>query len=113
MKKTQTDSPAAVETLTIDVYSDVVCPWCYVGHRRLATALAALPDSIAATVTFRPYQLDPGAPEVPEPLQNRLRRKFGARASSVMAHVARQAEDEGIEMNWDKALSVNTKAAHR
>lgn len=106
------DAPAPT-TIAIDVYSDIICPWCYIGHRRLATALAALPAETAVRVTFRPFQLDPGAPEVAEPLHARLARKFGARAGSVLAQVTQQAEAEGLDMRWDRAQSVNTRTAHR
>lgn len=101
------------QTVTIDVYSDIVCPWCYIGHRRLETALAALPDDLQAVVTFRPYQLDPGSPDTPEPLRDRLQRKFGPQAASMLARVTQQAEGEGLEMNWERAISVNTRTAHR
>jgi predicted DsbA family dithiol-disulfide isomerase len=64
-------------------------------------------------VVFRPYQLDPSAPETAVPLRTHLARKFGASAEQMAAHVAAAARSEGIEMDFDAALSVNTLAAHR
>ena len=48
--------------MKIEIYSDIVCPWCYVGERRLDRALATLPPRERIDVVFRPYQLDPNAP---------------------------------------------------
>jgi predicted DsbA family dithiol-disulfide isomerase len=113
MTSANPSSAVASDSVTIDVYSDVVCPWCYIGHRRLATALEALPEGVSAQVTFRPYQLDPGASDTPEPVRARLNRKFGPQAASMLARVTEQAQGEGLEMDWDRALSVNTRTAHR
>ncbi len=101
------------DVINVDVYSDIVCPWCYIGHRRLSTAIAALPEGVKVAVTFRPFQLDPGAPDTAEPLHARLQRKFGPRAGAMLAHVTAQATGEGLTMHWDQALSVNTRTAHR
>ena len=62
----------------IEIYSDVVCPWCYIGERRLERALAALPPGERIDVAFRPYQLDPNAPETAVRTQY-LERSFGGR----------------------------------
>ncbi len=104
---------AATAPIAVDVYSDVICPWCYIGHRRLQTALAALAEGTDVRVRFRPYQLDPSAPETADPLHKRLARKFGPRAGAMLDHVTQQAAAEGLEMNWDRAISVNTLTAHR
>lgn len=110
---TSLPNPAASDVIRVEVYSDVICPWCYIGHRRLSTAIAALPDDVKVAVTFRPYQLDPGASDTAEPLHNRLQRKFGARAGTLLTHVTEQATGEGLTMNWDRAISENTRTAHR
>ncbi len=101
--------------MQIDFIADVVCPWCYLGWRRLEKALAMRPD-LQATVTWRPYQLDPTLPEegvdrkayyaarFPDP----ERREAGARVLNAAA-----AED-GITWNLaDIPVSPNTNAAHR
>ena len=101
--------------MQIDFIADVVCPWCYLGWRRLEKALALRPD-VQATITWRPYQLDPTLPEegvdrkayyaarFPDP----ERREAGARVLNAAA-----AED-GISWNLaDIPVSPNTNAAHR
>jgi predicted DsbA family dithiol-disulfide isomerase len=99
--------------MKIDVYSDVVCPWCYIGERRLDAALDAFAGGRDVEVTFRPFQLDPGAPETARPLRPHLEQRFGARAAAMLRHVSSAAAGEGITINWDAALSANTRTAHR
>jgi predicted DsbA family dithiol-disulfide isomerase len=99
--------------MKVDIYSDVVCPWCYIGERRFARALAAFPGGEQVDVGFRPYRLDPDAPATPRPLIESLGRKFGARVPEMLSRVSEVARDEGIEMRWDDALAVNTLSAHR
>jgi predicted DsbA family dithiol-disulfide isomerase len=97
----------------IEIYSDVVCPWCYIGERRFRRALAAYPRRAEVEVVYRPYQLDPSMPERPIPTTGYLARKFGARADSAKAHVAAAARGEGIEIDFDRGRIVNTITAHR
>ena len=99
--------------MKVEIYSDIACPWCYVGERRFARALAALPQSDAVEVVFRPYQLDPSLPDTPAPLMLRLREKFGARVDAMTRQVASAGAQEGLDFRFDTALSVNTFAAHR
>lgn len=99
--------------MKIDVYSDIVCPWCYIGERRLDTALTIFGKSENVEVTFRPYQLDPGAPETATPLVPHMEKRFGPRAGAMLRQVGSAAAGEGITMNWDAALSGNTRNAHR
>jgi len=96
--------------MKVEIYSDVVCPWCYVGERRFFRALGAAAD---VEVVFRPYQLDPRAPEAATPLLPSLAEKFGARADAIVRQVTDAAASAGIEMRWDRALAVNTFRAHR
>ena len=67
----------ADETLTIDIVSDVVCPWCYLGEKRLEAALAEEPQPVA--VRWRPYQLDPTIPEGGLDRAEYMAKKFGKR----------------------------------
>lgn len=101
--------------MQIDFIADVVCPWCYLGWRRLEKALAMRPD-LQATVTWRPYQLDPTLPEEGVDRKNYYAAKFpdperreaGARVLNAAA-----AED-GISWNLAEIpISPNTNAAHR
>ena len=106
--------------MRVEVVSDLVCPWCYIGKRRFDNALAqvAAPvNSPAVTITYRAYQLDPGAPQdtAPEPVRDVYARKFGgvARADEILAHVTAVARDEGITFNMHNAVRANTLRAHR
>lgn len=99
--------------MKVEIYSDVVCPWCYVGERRFGRALAAFAGADEVEVVFRPYQLDPDAPATAVPLSEYLERRFGHRADGLQAHVGAAAEAEGISIAWDRALAANTRTAHR
>jgi predicted DsbA family dithiol-disulfide isomerase len=101
------------KTMKIEVYSDIACPWCYIGERRLERALAALPPRERVEVVFRPYQLDPNAPEAAVPLTQYLERRFGGRKDGMLDVVTEAAAGEGITLAWDRALSANTRTAHR
>src|SRR5215207_4778396 len=101
--------------LEVDVWSDVVCPWCYIGKRRFERAVEEVAGEIDVHVTYRPYQLDPTAPVVGTPVVEAYARKFGSRerAEQIIDHVTRTAADEGIEFRMDRALRANTFDAHR
>jgi predicted DsbA family dithiol-disulfide isomerase len=99
--------------MKVEIYSDIACPWCYIGKRRFERALAAFPRRAEVEVVFKPYQLDPSAPAIATPLMDRLRRKFGAQAPAMMQRVTDTARAEGIEMRFDRALAANTLNAHR
>jgi predicted DsbA family dithiol-disulfide isomerase len=96
----------------IQVYSDVVCPWCYIGKRRLEAALQRFDGE--ATVTYKPFQLDPSTPTEGRPLLEWLGPKFGAaQAREMTAHTASIAAADGIEMHYHQAIIANTFDAHR
>ncbi len=99
--------------MKIEIYSDVVCPWCYVGKRRFERALDEFPDRESVEVVYRPYQLDPSAPEAAIPLNDYLERRFGGRANGMQGTVTAAAREEGVEIDWDGALAANTRMAHR
>ncbi|GAC1647629.1 MAG: DsbA family oxidoreductase [Gemmatimonadaceae bacterium] len=104
---------SGISPLKVEIYSDVACPWCYIGKRRFERAIASFPDAGEVDVVYRPFQLDPTAPTAAIPLPIRLEQKFGAQARAMAAHVATAAQGEGIEMHIDRGLSVNTFASHR
>ncbi|MFI6322320.1 DsbA family protein [Nonomuraea sp. NPDC050556] len=98
----------------VEIFSDVVCPWCYIGHVRFAKAA----DRFRAKggkldVTFRPYQLNPEATSDGEPLLDALERKFGPNVSQMTQRVTQTAAQEGIETHFHQAISANTFEAHR
>jgi predicted DsbA family dithiol-disulfide isomerase len=99
--------------MEIEIYADVVCPWCWIGKRRLEQALARYDGEV--TVRFRPFQLDPTPVTEPKPLIEALGAKFGGRdkAEGMAAHVTQVAEGAGIEMHFDRAVAANTFEAHR
>ena len=101
------------KSLQIDIVSDVVCPWCYIGKRQLETALAGLPD-VRATIHWRPYQLDPTIPAGGYDRQTYLARKFGDRVSEIYGRVANAGKEAGLDLAFDKIRrSPNTLNAHR
>ena len=105
--------------MRVEVFSDVVCPWCFIGKRRLETAvanLAAKGVTIDLEITYRPYQLDPTAPShEPTPVIDAYAKKFGGheRAAEIIAHVTSVAAQDGINFRMDLALRANTALAHR
>jgi predicted DsbA family dithiol-disulfide isomerase len=99
----------------VEIYSDVVCPWCYIGKRRFERALAEFEGRDDVEVVWRPYQLDPRAPAQPTPALDGYARKFGGpeqalRITSQMTEVGR-AED--LELDFTQAQRANTFDAHR
>lgn len=99
--------------MKVEIYSDVACPWCYVGERRFFRALAAFPQGEQVEVIFRSYQLDPSTPGTPRPLGEQLREKFGPRADAMVRNVTSVAAGEGLDLRFEDAQSVNTFTAHR
>ena len=105
--------------MSIEIFSDVICPWCYIGKRRLDRALTTLgddPDFPGADVVLRPFQLDPRAPRGPgRPALEAYARKFGGieRAEQLVARVTSIARAEGLEFHLERAVRPNTADAHR
>ena len=103
-------------SLTVEIWSDVVCPWCYIGKRRFETAATQLRGEVDLQVVYRPYQLDPTAsPGMSQPVIEAYAKKFGGheRATEIMNHVTEVAAGEGLTFHMDKALRANTLLAHR
>jgi predicted DsbA family dithiol-disulfide isomerase len=104
-------------SLSIDVVSDVVCPWCFIGKRRLEGALALYakerPDAPAPTVTWRPFQLNPGLPAEGMARADYVAQKFGPRGGAVYTRVAAVGREVGIDFAFDRITrQPNTLAAH-
>jgi predicted DsbA family dithiol-disulfide isomerase len=100
----------------IEVWSDVVCPWCYIGKRRLETALARFPHRDEVEVVWRSFQLDPSIPEgQTHPTLPALAAKYGRPVEEVramMRHVEETAAGEGLEYSLADGVSGNTLLAH-
>ena len=103
--------------LRIDVWSDVVCPWCYLGLTYLDRALAEFEHADRIDVVLHSFELDPGAPvRDDEPLVNRLARKYGTTIEQVeasQARLRRLGEEVDIEFNFDLTARGSTFDAHR
>ena len=107
-------------TVTIDIFSDVVCPWCYIGKRRFEAGIAAATSGedlgVDFDITYKPYQLDPtAAPGVAGPVIDAYAKKFGGleKAQEILRHVTTTAAGDGLEFHMDKSLRANTLLAHR
>ena len=103
-----------MDVLTIDVVSDVMCPWCYIGKRRLDRAQVLAPD-IEPVVRWRPFQLDATIPANGMDRQDYLDKKFGRdKAAEMYAQIKETGEVEGIQFAFDRITkSPNTMNAHR
>lgn len=103
--------------MTVEIWSDVVCPWCYIGKRRFEAALEEFGQRDAVEVVWRSFELDPEAPrETQGSLNEMLARKKGIsteRAAAMTAQVTMMAAEEGLEYHMDRAKSGNTFDAHR
>lgn len=99
--------------MKVEIYSDVACPWCYVGKVRFERALAAFPGGSDVDVSFRPYQLNPATPEQAQPLYDYYDKLFGPGFRDKHSQVADIAKAEGLDFRFDRALAVNTFTAHR
>lgn len=106
---------AAPSTPVLEIVSDVVCPWCYVGKQRLAEALAQLGD-FPLTIRWRPYELNPGMPRAGMARREYCERKFGSleNANRLYARVVAAADEVGLTINVERMTRTpNTRAAHR
>jgi predicted DsbA family dithiol-disulfide isomerase len=105
--------------LRVDVWSDIVCPWCYIGKRRLEVALERFPHREAVEVVWRAFELDPSAPRersTDEPHAQRLAKKYGSSVAEAEARIARLTETaraDGLEFRFDRARPGNTFDSHR
>ncbi len=103
------------EPVTVDVISDVVCPWCYLGKRRLALAIDLVPE-IQVVVRWRPFRLDPTIPPEGVARDDYLTAKFGSVEAIGESHrqLSERGRAEGIIYNFDRITrSPNTVDAHR
>jgi predicted DsbA family dithiol-disulfide isomerase len=103
--------------LTVEIWSDIVCPWCYVGKRRFEAALAAFDHRDEVAVRWRSFELDPGAPPVREHSSTEhLASKYGMsieQAESSNAQMTELAAAEGLEYHLDRTRGGNSFGAHR
>jgi predicted DsbA family dithiol-disulfide isomerase len=102
--------------ILIEVVSDVVCPWCYIGKRRLEKAMSELGADYDIKVSFSPFELNADMPAEGRDQKEYLSKKFGdeGRYEQITAHVTQVAKEEGLSFNFKKQkVSPNTRDAHR
>jgi predicted DsbA family dithiol-disulfide isomerase len=102
--------------LTIEIVSDVICPWCYIGKRRLEKALALVDGEVQPQIQWLPFQLNPDMPRAGMPRVDYRKAKFGSieRGRELDARVAAEGSGEGIGFAFDRIeRTPNTIAAHQ
>jgi predicted DsbA family dithiol-disulfide isomerase len=100
----------------VEIWSDVVCPWCYIGKRKFEAALASYQGDETFDIVWRPFQLDPTAPKgTAQPVKQVYEKKFGGpeRAAEIIEHVSSIAAGVGLSFDMDRAVRANTVDAHR
>lgn len=108
-----------MKNLQIDVWSDVACPWCYVGKRRLEAALKGFAHKDNVTVRWHSFELDPAAPRNVDRSVSyaaRLAKKYGSSVTEAEGMIQRMvgvAKADGVDMNFEKIRPGNTFDAHR
>jgi predicted DsbA family dithiol-disulfide isomerase len=102
--------------IKIDVVSDVVCPWCYIGKRRLEKAIAEVADQVDVELEYHPFELNPDMPPEGRNQKKYLTKKFGSEAKylQITNQVTEVAAQEGLKFDFEKqVVSPNTRNAHR
>jgi predicted DsbA family dithiol-disulfide isomerase len=108
-----------MKKLEVEVWSDIACPWCYIGKRRLEAAMARFPFANAVDVVWRAFELDPAAPRVRDrsvSYAERLARKYGmpaAQAQLTLQRMTDVAAGDGLDFHFERIQSGNTFDAHR
>lgn len=98
--------------VTIDIYSDIVCPWCYIGKKRLEEALSMRPD-VSVDIQWRAFLLNPSMPQAGMDRQLYLKQKFGEASNAVYERIAHAGRDAGIAFEFDKiGITPETSAIH-
>ncbi len=110
------------DTLTIDIYSDVMCPWCLIGYGQLTKALAELEGEIAAQIRWRPFELNPHMPVEGEDQEAHLQRKYRRSAeegAALRGQMKAIAEGAGVSLSYEgegeapPAMMWNTRDCHK
>lgn len=103
--------------MKIDIWSDVVCPWCYIGSRNLEQALASFAHADQVEIVWRSFELDPGAPaERQGTYVEHLARKYGTtpeEARTQLDHIVNAGATAGVDLRFDEARPGNSFDAHR
>lgn len=114
--------PQTPQRLTIDIYSDVMCPWCLIGYGQLTKALAELEGEIAAEIRWRPFELNPDMPNEGEEQEAHLQRKYRRSAeegAAIRGQMKAIAEGAGVPLTFEgsgdppPAMMWNTRDCHK
>jgi predicted DsbA family dithiol-disulfide isomerase len=97
--------------MKVEIYSDIACPWCYIGKRRFDQALERFDGEVE--VVYRPYQLVPDAPATASPHRAWLAERYGPQSRAMDDRVTELGRAEGIDYDFDAALHANTFLGHR
>jgi predicted DsbA family dithiol-disulfide isomerase len=107
----ETDSPRRTAPLAIDLFTDLVCPWCFLGNERLERVLAS--SGQAAVVSHHPFLLDPDTPPEGKDIPAMIRRNTGVEPSQIWSRLEGEARKSGIDLNLSKVrYSYPTIRAH-
>jgi predicted DsbA family dithiol-disulfide isomerase len=102
--------------LQIEIYSDLICPWCYIGRRRLHYALASMAEAVEPDIRWLSFQLNPDMPKTGVDRRAYRCVKFGSweRSQELDRHVVETGKSLGLQFNYDRVLvTPNTLAGHR
>lgn len=102
--------------MKIEIWSDIVCPFCYIGKRKLETALEQFPHKEEVEIEFKSYQLDPNTPKYNgQNFYESMAKKIGSieQVKQMIGNVVHQAKLVGLDFNFDDAKPTNTFDAHR
>lgn len=111
-----------IRQVTIDIWSDVVCPWCLIGYGQLAKALGELEGEIAAEIRWRPFELNPDMPREGEEQEAHLARKYGRPAAEravLRGQMKAIAQSAGVSLSYEgegeppPAMMWNTRDCHK
>jgi predicted DsbA family dithiol-disulfide isomerase len=111
-----------IQSLTIDIYSDVMCPWCLIGYGQLTKALKELEGEIAAEIRWRPFELNPQMPPEGEEQEAHLQRKYGRpveEGARIRGQMKAIAESAGVSLSYEgkgeapPAMMWNTRDCHK
>ena len=106
-------APTGLRTVSVEIYADVICPWCYIGKRRLDDAFAARPE-IRPSYLWRTFLLNPTMPSEGMDRDAYLNAKFGNSAAAVYGRIAAAGLDSGIEFRFDAiSRTPDSRLAHR
>ncbi|HZX73492.1 MAG TPA: DsbA family oxidoreductase [Cyclobacteriaceae bacterium] len=106
----------SIPVIKVDIVSDVVCPWCYIGKRRMEKAIKELSGEVEVQLEYHPFELNPDAPKEGRNQREYLIAKFGSsqKYQELTNHVTRVAAEEGLKFDFEKQnISPNTRDAHR